>query len=375
MPGTPKIIRHKNRVMPNYMYSDFEDCGFLYSKTKRVRHVYQYLYEPDNLLHCVQKSQVRKHRNKAVVKFNENFYDNLDSLYWMLRNEQYVPGRLRERKIYEPKERLLKIPPYYPDRIIDHCVVSVVEPILMQPLIAHSYSCIKGRGIHGCLHDIVAAIQRDPTGTRYALIMDIHKYYDSIEHSLLKRKFRRKIADHQMLRLMDAIVDTVQDDKGLPIGRFTSQLYANYNLADYEHYALEILRVHYLYVYMDNIVILSGSKDFLHEVFSRSALFLATHDHLELNANWQVFPIASRDLDHVGFRISPKDVRLRRGILYRFYDKLRRTQAQYDLRCEVDIKHAYPSEYGWLTHVSPHHKDCIINKILKDNEQKLHQPA
>lgn len=361
--------------MPNYMYSDFEDCGFIYSKTERVRHIYQYLYDPDNLLHCIHKSQQRKHRNRAVIKFNENFYENMDNLYWMLRNEEYKPGPLRKRKIYEPKERLLKIPPYNPDRIVDHCVVSVVEPILMQSFIAHTYSCIKGRGIHGCMEDIVAAVKRDPEGTRYALIMDVHKYYDNIDHTVLKSKYRRKIGDHQMLGIMDAIVDCNGENKGLPIGRYTSQMFGNFYLSDYGHFALEVLHVHYLFIYMDNIVILGSDKERLHWVFTRSAMHLATHDHLELNPSWQVFPIAKRDLDHVGFRISPNDVRLRKGILLRFFKKLNKTRKEHVLLCENDIKHAYPSEYGWLTHCSPQHKEFLINKIISDNGTKNHQTA
>lgn len=358
--------------MPNYMYSDFEDCGFIYSKTKRVRHIYQYLYDPDNLTRCVEKSQVRKHRNRAVLKFNENYLENIDKLYWLLRDEKYEPGKLRERRIFEPKERLLKIPPYFPDRIVDHCVVSVAEPILMQKLIAHSYSCIKGRGIHGCLNDIVDAIRRDPEGTRYALIMDIHKYYDNVDHAILKRKLRRKIGDYQMLRIMDKIADCNGEEQGLPIGRFTSQMYANFFLTDYEHYALEVLHVHYLFVYMDNIVILGSNPKFLHDVFTRSAMHLATHDHLEINPNWQVFPIEKRDLDHVGFRITPHDVRLRKSILTRFYEKLDRTRKEYKLACEEDVKHAYPSEYGWLLHCSPKHKDFIINQIINQNGKTNH---
>ena len=357
------------------MYSDFEDCGFIYSKTKRVRHIYQYLYDPENLLRCVYRSQQRKHRNRAVIRFNETFSENVDRLYWLLRNEEYVPGAMRKRRIYEPKERVLQIPPYNPDRIVDHCVVSVVEPILMETFIAHTYSCIKGRGIHGCLNDILSAVRHDQEGTRYALIMDIHKYYDNIDHERLKSKYRRKIGDPSMLRIMDAIVDCNGAPVGLPIGRYTSQMFGNYNLTDLEHYLLEVVRVHYLFVYMDNIVILGSDKNRLHEVFTRTAMHLATHDHLELNPNWQVFPLASRDLDHVGFRISPNDVRLRKSILIRFYEKLKRTMYNYSLQCEDDVKHAYPSEYGWLQHCSPRHKNFIIKKVIQENGKRNHQIA
>jgi len=360
--------------MPNCMYSDFEDCGFIYSKTKRVRHIYQYTYDPDNIIRCIEKSQRRKHRNRAVVRFNEDYCNNADNIYWLLRNETYLPGALRERTIFEPKERRLKIPPYNPDRIIDQCLVSVVEPILMETYIAHTYSCIKGRGIHGCLTDIVAAMRRDPEGTRFALVMDVHKYYDNIDHQTLKRKYRKKIGDPKMLRLMDLTTDCNGEETGEPIGRLTSQLYGNFNLTDLEHFLLEVMHVHYIYVYMDNILILGSDKARLHEVFTRTAMFLATHEHLELNPNWQVFPVDSRDIDHVGFRINHNDVRLRKGTLYRFYKKLRRTRDRYDLQCENDIKHAYPSEYGWLVHCSPQHKEFIINQIIKENGRH-HQTA
>lgn len=361
--------------MSNYQYSDFEDCGFFYSKTKKVRHIYQYVYDPDNIIHSIHLSQQGKSDSKAVISFNENYYENLDEIYWMLRNETYLPGPLRKRKIFERKERILNIPPYNPDRIIDICLVNVVEPILMETFILHTYSCIKGRGIHACLEDIVAAIARDPDGTRFALIMDIHKYYDNIYHERLKWKYRRKIGDPKMLRLMDLTVDCNGKDVGEPIGKRTSQMFGNYNLTDLEHFLLEVLHVHYLFVYMDNIVIFGKEKARLHYIFTRTAMFLATHEHLELNPNWQVFPLTSRDLDHVGYRISPEDVRLRKSILYRFFAKLERTRNKYDLQCEADIKHAYPSEYGWLEHCSEKHKEFIINKILKENEKKIHQSA
>ena len=85
--------------------------------------------------------------------------------------------------------------------------------------------------------------------------------------------------------------------------------------------------------------------------------------------------VAKRDLDHVGFRISPHDVRLRKSILKRFYKKLDKSQEDLLLQCEADIKHAYPSEYGWLTHCSKKHKEFIINKIISDNGKKHHQTA
>lgn len=355
--------------MANWQYSDFEDCGFVYPRTKKAKHIYQYVYEPDNLLRCIAKSQRRKHHNRAVIRFNEHFAENVDTLYWLLREERFVPGPLRKRIIYEPKERVLQIPPYFPDRIVDHCVVSVVEPLLMATFLRQTYSCIKGRGIHGCMQDVVKALRKDPDGTRFALIMDVHKYYDNIDHAVLKRVYRKKIADRQMLHLLDSIVDCNHAAVGLPIGKYTSQLFGNLYLTPFGHWLFEVMHCKHVFIYMDNILILSDNKAFLHDVFTKSALYLASAFHLEINANWQVFPVDKRDIDHVGFRMNHHDVRLRKGILNRFYAKLNRTQQDLLLKCESDVKHAYSSEYGWLTHCNEQHKDFIINQIVKDNER------
>lgn len=98
-------------------YSDFEDCGLyvgdtgkiFISQAKKIKNVYHLIYECSNLIRAQYKAQQGKGERTEISKFNENILENLDSLYWDLRNETYTPGEYRIKVIYEPKERVIMI--------------------------------------------------------------------------------------------------------------------------------------------------------------------------------------------------------------------------------------------------------------------------
>lgn len=49
--------------------------------------------------------------------------------------------------------------PYFPDRIVQHAIMQVVEPIWRGTLIADTYQSIKGRGVHKVLPKVIRAVQ------------------------------------------------------------------------------------------------------------------------------------------------------------------------------------------------------------------------
>lgn len=89
------------------------------------------------------------------------------------------------------------------------------------------------------MEDVHTALIIDRKGTRFCLKIDIKKFYDNIDHAALKRIIRYTIADEQLLRLLDKIIDSNGKDKGLPIGNFTSQYLANLYLAYFDHWVKE----------------------------------------------------------------------------------------------------------------------------------------
>lgn len=53
---------------------------------------------------------------------------------------------------------------------------------------------------------------------------------------------------------------------------------------------------------MDDIIILSNSKEFLHNIFNKSKEYLENKLLLTLKPNYQIFPVDSRGVDFVGYR-------------------------------------------------------------------------
>ena len=64
-----------------------------------------------------------------------------------LREGTYKAGQYFVFKVFEPKERLIMALPFY-DRVIQHMIVNVIEPIFNKRFITHSYACRKEKGVH-----------------------------------------------------------------------------------------------------------------------------------------------------------------------------------------------------------------------------------
>ena len=358
-------------------YSDFEDCGHYLGDTKkmqvstskRLKNVYHLIYSPENLIKAQYKAQKGKGRRSEIDNFNNNICENLNDLWDMLVNETYVPGDYRIKTIYEPKERVIMIAPFFPDRIVHHCIINVLGQFWSSQFISNTYACIKGRGIHKCMEDVHKALVTDRNGTKYCLKIDIRKFYDNVDHAALKMIMRYMISDENLLRLLDKIIDSNGMEKGLPIGNFTSQYLANVYLSYFDHWMKEVLRVKYYYRYMDDIVVLSDSKEKLRQILDAMGLYLGAELKLEIKSNWQIFPVDDRGIDYVGFKQNHFGILLRKGILKRFYIKLRKVQKTYKISNEMDIKHLFPSEYGWIIRCSEDHSKFIFNNCLNDGNK------
>ena len=363
---------------PAIFYEDFEDVGnyigntgkIFISPTKKLRNIYPLLYDNANIIRAQYNAQKGKGDRTEIKRFNDNLNENLADLYDMLRDETYQPGEYRIKIIYEPKERVIMIAPFYPDRIVHHCIINVLGQHWYHIFTSNTYACIKGRGIHKCMEDVHRALVTDRAGTRYCLKIDIRKFYDNVDHSALKRIIRYTIADEQMLRLLDKIIDSNGKEKGLPIGNFTSQYLANLYLAYFDHWAKEELGVKYYFRYMDDIVVLGASKEWLHYVLDAFGLYLGAELKVEIKPNWQIFPVDDRSIDYVGFKQNHYGILLRKGILLRFYEKLEKTRKKYEIKDENDIKHLFPSEYGWIIRCSEEHSSFIFNKCLNNGKKQ-----
>jgi len=263
--------------------------------------------------------------------------------------KQYHTSEYTTFTIFEPKERVIFRLPYYPDRIVHHAVMNILELIFVSTLTADTYSCIKGRGIHAAA-DAVRMALADQEGTRYCLKLDVRKFYPSVDHEILKELLRKKIKDQDLLDLLDGIIDSAE---GLPIGNYLSQYFANFYLTYFDHWLKETLKVKYYFRYADDLVILSPDKPYLHALLGKIRHYLRANLSLHVKDNYQIFPVASRGIDFVGYVFYHTHTRLRKSIKKRFARMLakRRNQA------------SIASYNGWAVHCNSKN---LLKKLLHE---------
>lgn len=274
-----------------------------------------------------------------------------------------------ERKCGEKLRTIYKLP-YYPDRIVHHAILQVLLPFLIKNLIADTYACVPGRGIHKCARKI-AEILRTERDMEYCLKMDIRKFYPSIDHEIMKGLVRRVLKDKQTLAILDEIIDSA--DTGMPIGNYLSQHLANLYLSGFDHWMKEVMGVKYYFRYSDDVVIIGKDKGALHSLRKAAADYLAKELKLEVKANWQVFPIASRGIDFLGYRFFPGYTLLRKSIAQKFKQKMRKI-AKGDIKPQCALS-SFVSYYGWMCHANTlnlrrkHMTDGILDIITKASEE------
>jgi retron-type reverse transcriptase len=308
----------------------------------------------DNLIMADDIARRGKATQPGVISHLKNREINLKQLQAMLINKTYRTSEYTTFPIYEPKERIIFRLPYFPDRILHHAIMNVLEPIFVNSFTADTYSCIKKRGIHAALYSLKTAL-KDRQNTTYCLKLDIKKYYPSIDHQALKDLLRRKFKDRDLLQLLDEIIDSAD---GLPIGNYLSQYLANFYLAYFDHWLKEVKKVRYYFRYADDMVILAADKDNLHRLLSESTAYLRDNLKLKVKENYQVFPVKDRGIDFVGYVLFHTHILLRKSIKQSF--------------AKILAGHSNPqsiaSYLGWAKHCNSRN---LIKKLMNEQVQPV----
>ncbi|MCM1301401.1 MAG: RNA-directed DNA polymerase [Alistipes senegalensis] len=330
---------------------------------KRVGNLYEKIISLDNLRLADEKARRRKRRSYGVRVHDKNREANLLALHESLKNHTFKNSEYSTFTIFEPKERLIFRLPYYPDRILHHAIMNILEPIWMSIFTKDTYSCIKGRGIHGAMRNVKRAI-KDRENSRYCLKIDIRRFYPSIDHNTLKSIIRRKIKCKDTLDLLDTIIDSTD---GVPIGNYLSQYFANLMLAYFDHWIKEVKRIKHYFRYADDMVFFASTKAELHALLADIKEYLADLK-LSLKGNEQIFPIAKnradrhgRGLDFVGFVFYLNQTLLRKTIKQSFCRAAARLNKKPNIRA-MDYKQRLCSWFGWAKVSNSKH---LLKTIIK----------
>lgn len=297
--------------------ADLKDKGL-----KRIGNIYHLICSPDNLELADTKARKGKGNNYGIRRHDKKREANIQLLSKILLEKTYKRGTYHISKIYEPKERDVYRCSYFPHRIVDHAILNYLENVFVRMFTADSYSCVKGKGIHGAFYAVKRAL-RDESGTQYCLKLDIRKFYPSVDQQILKNLLQRKIKDKDLLWLLDEIIDSAT---GLPIGNYLSQYLANFYLTGLDHWLKEVKKVKYYFRYADDFVILAPDKQSLHELLQHITTYLRDHLRLQVKNNFQIFPVDARGIDFVGYVFRHKYIRVRKSIKQRCARRLKKTK-------------------------------------------------
>lgn len=254
-----------------------------------------------------------------VHKYAEDIMSELESgwVHSPLKKKVVIPPRGKRRDIDCP---CLK------DHIIHWMLVMAIKKPLMRGMYKHSYGSIPGRGIDGARRTVERWIQHDPK-CKYFVKLDIRKFYPSVDQKRLKAKFRRVIKDDRILNVIDQVIGCIP--KGLPIGTYTSQWFANFYLQELDHHVVQDLyklrrgkRIsyvsHYLR-YMDDMLLFGTSRRDLEKAVHEIIRYCRDELGLEIKPVWQIQQVASFARKPNGRRVladgaAPVDI-----VGYRFY--------------------------------------------------------
>ena len=226
-----------------------------------------------------------KKKKMDVQKFGMHLSDNILQLHEQLANLKYTHGGYTAFNISDPKPRNIH-KANVRDRVLHHAIYRKLYPFFDRVFIANSYSCRNSKGTHKALQQFkkfCLKASSNNTKTIWILKCDIKKFFASIDHSRLMEILDSYIPDRNIQTLLREVIESFnydRNDKGLPLGNLTSQLFCNVYMNEFDQFVKHRLKAKYYIRYADDFVFLSASKDWLLSILPQISDFL--NDSLRL---------------------------------------------------------------------------------------------
>lgn len=207
---------------------------------------------------------------------------------------------------------------------------------------------------------------------RYVLRLDVKRYFESINHEILRGILYCRIRDQRLQRVVDAIIRSWQGgdthgvasstetdsthfktsrivDCGLPLGNLTSQMWANCYLDSLDQFVLRTIRPAGYLRYVDDFALFSDDREVLSAAGDRIANFLADKLRLSLHDHsGQVHDVAN-GTPWLGCVIYPTHRRLKARKIVEVRRRLRKQYAALT-RKEIELAEFDRSIQSTLAH-------------------------
>lgn len=256
----------------------------------------------NDLVNIYEKEIKRNTKNKRKVYRFERFKtEYLNEIYDILTNDTYGGIKYNIFLIRDPKYRVVMSLNIF-DKIINHYITRfVLIPKLEKYLDFRNVATRKNMGRDYGINLLKKYLEHFKTKENcYILKIDMSKYFYSIDHEVLKSMIKSDLTDIEY-KLICTIIDSTNDSyinrvitdlkneelkfvkkrksevlelplcekgKSLPIGNMSSQFLSIFYLNRIDHKIIHDYHLKFFVRYMDDIIILHESKEYLKKVLS-----------------------------------------------------------------------------------------------------------
>lgn len=242
----------------------------------------------ENLNNAFYECARISHWKESTQRYKENLLIKNVELQEQLRSGTYRVSETTKFILNERgKVRYIEAPAVR-DRIVQKVLCRhILIPYLSKPIIYDNYASLRDRGTTLARKRIEVLLRkyiRRHGSNGYILQVDIKKYFENVDHTVLKRMVRERINESaEIMELIEYAIDSAsKTGKGLNLGSEAPQIFAIYYLSRLDNYIKTVKGVKYYGRYMDDMFIIAETKEELKELLVKIKEQLATVK-LEIN--------------------------------------------------------------------------------------------
>lgn len=235
--------------------------------------------------------------------------EHREELLQSIREGKYKPQPVRRKEIPKPDGGVRKLGiPTVVDRIIQQATAQELTPIFEPQFYENSYGYRPGKSARMAIQKVKEYAEQ---GYKYAVEIDLSKYFDTLNHDLLMNRMREQVKDKRVIELVKRYLKSgvmengmsVKTHEGSPQGGPLSPLLANIylNKFDWEmsRRGVPVIR------YADDIVLLCKSERAGQRLLESSRRILEGKLKLRMNVEKSkvVSVTAIRNFKFLGFAL------------------------------------------------------------------------